>query len=268
MLEALVVTLREGVEVALVVGVLLAYLRKTGRARLARHVLQGLGAAVLASLVGAVLVQRFGLDPENEILEGSLMFLAAGLVGSLALWMWRTKRDLRRRLEQRLDAVAAAPAGRAALGVFAFTFFMVLREGVETILFLAALTGTPGANPLDSALGGGIGLVLAAGLGYLLVQGTMQVNLRRFFAVTGAVLAILVAKLIAGGLHEFVEAGLIPSSPFWRELLGLATHPTTSLLVLVFLIVVPGLYVVWARWKASPLPVERRNARVQEPPAT
>jgi FTR1 family protein len=257
MLEAMVVTLREGIEAALVVGVLLAYLRKTGREALSRYVLLGLAAAILASVAAAVLVQRYGLDPENEVLEGSVMFVAAALVGSLAVWMWRTGRSVRRRLEERLDALAVqgGPSPlttRAALGIFAFAFLMVLREGVETVLFLAALSGTVGANPLYNALGGGLGLLLAILFGYLLVQGSVRINLRRFFGVTGVVLLILVGKLIAGGFHEFFEVGLIPSSPFWLEVVGLFTRKTTSLLVLILLIALPGLCLAWDAWRMAP----------------
>src|SRR5574341_179067 len=237
-LEATVVTLREGIEAALVVGIFLASLRKSGRAVLSRYVLWGLGVAVLASLGGAVLIQRYGLDPENEVLEGTVMFLAAGLVGSLVVWMWRTGRSVRQRLEERLDTlVGPAEAGtvgsRAALGVFAFAFLVVLREGVETVLFLAALSGTIGGSPLYNALGGGLGLLLAILFGFLLVQGSVRINLHRFFGVTGVVLLILVGKLIAGGFHEFFEVGLIPSSPFWLEVVGLFTRETTSFLVLI-----------------------------------
>jgi FTR1 family protein len=256
-LEAMVVTLREGIEAALVVGILLAYLRKTGRERHSRYVLLGLGAAVLVSILGAVVIQRYGLDPENEVVEGSVMFLAAGLVGSLVIWMWRTGRSVRQRLEQRLDALAgredtASVGSRAALGVFTFAFLMVLREGVETILFLAALSGTIGANPLYNALGGGLGLVLAALFGYLLVQGSVRINLQRFFAVTGVVLLILVGKLLAGGFHEFFEVGLLPSSPFWLGVVGLFTRESTSLLVLILLIALPGLCLAWDGWRMAP----------------
>src|SRR5574341_171886 len=171
MLEAMVVTLREGIEAALVVGILLAYLRKSGRESLARYVLLGLGAAVLASMAGAAPIQRYGLDPENEIWEGTVMFVAAGLVGSLVVWMWRTGRSVRQRLEARLDSLAGQAGAvtvesRAALGVFTFAFLMVLREGVETVLFLAALYGTIGGNSIYNALGGGLGLLLAILFGY------------------------------------------------------------------------------------------------------
>ncbi len=265
-LEALVVTLREGIEAALVVGILLAYLRKSGREQLTRYVLLGLGAAVLASILGAVLIQRYGIDPENELLEGTVMFVAAGLVGSLVLWMWRSGRSARRLLEERLDALvgqAAAPTAgrRAALGVFGFAFLMVFREGVETVLFLAALSGTIGANPLYNALGGGLGLLLAILFGVLLVQGSVRVNLRRFFGITGVVLLILVGKLLASGFHEFFEGGFLPSSPFWLGVIGLFTRETTSLFILILLVALPGLCLAWDGWRmAPPAPAAKSTA--------
>jgi high-affinity iron transporter len=258
MFESVVVTLREGVEVALVIAVLLTYLRRTGRAAYARYVLLGLGAAVLASLLGAVLIHRYGLDPENPAVEGSVMFVAAGLVASLVVWMWRTGRSVRRRLEHRLDTLVGEAAAttaeyRAALGVFAFAFFMVFREGVETVLFLAALSGTAAGSPLYNAVGGGIGLLLATLFGILLVRGSLHINLRRFFSVTGIVLLILVAKLIAGGLHEFFEAGILPASHAIEEAVELLTGKTTSLLILGLLIALPALCLLWDWWRRASL---------------
>lgn len=260
MLESAIVTLREGVEAALVIGVLLAYLRRTGRAAYARYVLLGLGAALLASVLGALIIQRYGLDPDNPAVEGTLMFVAAGLVASLIVWMWRTGRSVRRRLEQRLDALVGAASTttiphRAALGVFAFAFVMVLREGAETVLFLAALSGTVGGSPLYNALGGGAGLLLATLFGILLVRGSLHINLRRFLNVTGLVLLILVAKLIAGGLHEFFEVGIIPSSPFLEEVVELFTHKIASLLIFGLLIALPALCVAWDWWTRTSIDV-------------
>jgi high-affinity iron transporter len=270
MFEATIVTLREGVEVALVVGVLLAYLRRTGREAYTRHVLLALGVAILTSLVCALLIHRYGLDPDNPRVEGTVMFVAAALVTSLVLWMWRTGRNVRRRLEHRLDtlvgrAEASTLEYRAALGVFAFTFFMVLREGVETVLFLAALAGTVGGSPFHNAIGGSLGLLLATLFGVLLVRGSLHINLRRFFGVTGVVLMILVAKLVAGGLHEFFEVGLLSPSPVWLKVVEVLTHKTTSLLILILLIVLPALCLLWDWWQRAslaqaPLPPEPNGA--------
>jgi FTR1 family protein len=264
MFESVVITLREGVEVALVIGVLLAYLRRTGRETYNRYVLLGLGAATLASLLGALIIQRYGLDPDKPVIEGSVMFVAAGLVVSLVIWMWRTGRSVKRRLEQRLDSLVGQAASttmeyRAALGVFAFAFFMVLREGVETVLFLAALSRTVGGSALYNALGGGTGLLLATLFGILLVRGSLHLNLRRFFNVTGLVLLILVAKLVAGGLHEFLEVGILPASPWLEEVVEIFTQRTVSLLILGLLIGLPAACMAWDWWK-------RTSAEVSLPP--
>ena len=264
MFESVVVTLREGVEVALVIGVLLTYLRRSGRSSYARYVLFGLGGAILASLLGAVIIQRYGLDPDKPTVEGTVMFVAAGLVTSLLVWMWKTGRSVKRRLEQRLDSLVgrASPVTieyHAALGVFAFAFFMVLREGIETVLFLAALSGTVGGSPLYNAVGGSLGLLLATLFGVLLVRGSLHINLRRFFNVTGLVLLILVAKLIAGGLHEFLEVGILPASSWLEHVVEIFTHRTVSLLILGLLIAVPTLCVLWDWWK-------RTSAEVSLPP--
>ncbi len=240
MLEATVVTLREGMEAALVVGLTLAYLRRTGRGDLTRYAYLGLVVALLASVAGAIVFQRYGLDPENEVWEGSLMLAAAALVGSLVVWMWRAGRRAGHEAQARLETLVRNGTPGGALGVFLFTFLMVFREGVEAALFLGALSGTIGANPLNNALGGGLGLLLAALFGALLVRGSLKVDLSRFFRVTGLVLLLLAAKLAANGLHEFFEAGLIPSSHAVLIVVGLLTRDSTSVLILVLLIALPA----------------------------
>lgn len=250
-LEAMVVTLREGVEAALVVGIVLAYLRKTGKGHLSSRVFRGLWAAVLVSLLGAAAIQWFGLDPENEVLEGAVMWVAAGLVGSLLVWMWRTGRTLKQRMETRLSAVTSGGTG---FGLFLFTFFMVLREGVETVLFLFALSVAVGANAMYNVVGGSLGLLLAALFGVLLVKGSVRIDLKRFFAATGLVLALLVVKLFANGLHEFFEAGLLPSTPALLGVVGFLTQESASVFILAALIALPALTMLWEAWRRAPEP--------------
>jgi high-affinity iron transporter len=256
-LESLVVALREGIEVSLVIGMLLAYLNRTGRRTYGRFVLFGLGAAVLASLGTAAAVQRYGLDAENPVVEGSLMFVAAALVTSLVVWMWRTGRSIRNRLEHRLDSLmgnvaTTAVDSRSALAVFAVAFLMVLREGAETVLFLTALSGTPSGSALTTLVGSGLGLSLAILFGVLLVRGSVHVNLRRFFGVTGLVLLVLVIKLAAGGLHEFFEAGVLAGAPFWEEVVEVVASKAASFVVLALLIVAPLVSLAWEWWNAAP----------------
>jgi high-affinity iron transporter len=218
MFEAFVIALREGAEAALVVGLLLAALARSGRAALKSAVYAGLAAAAAASLLLAILLSRLGLDPENEALEGILLLASAILVGSLVLWMVRHGGRMRGEIERRVEALApvqAGPvqAGRAArLGVFLLSFLLVGREGVELVLFLgAAAVRADGAPAL---LGGLAGLALAMGLGIAFVRGSLRVDLRRFFRVTTAMLLVFAVELLALAFHEFVEAGWIrPRDP-------------------------------------------------------
>jgi FTR1 family protein len=261
LLEGFVVVLREGVEVALVIGILLAALRRTDRQRYASLVGLGVAAAVLASVTAGAVVRRWGLDAENPVFEGALKLAAAAMVGSLVVWMWRAGRSLRRRMERRLDGIVAVegrrPALRAAAGVFAFAFLMVFREGVETVLFLLALAGTA-PDAMSILLGSAAGLLLAVLLGVVLVRGSVRVNLRRFFAVTGAALLLLVLKLLAGGLHEFVEHGLVPIGPAGAALLEVLASRTISVAVLVVLVAAPLGMLAWD-WRRK-LPAQRALA--------
>mgnify|MGYP000365489081 CR=1 FL=1 len=242
-MEAFVITLREGLEAALVVGLILAYLNRTGRTVLRRWAYAGLGLAVLASILGAMIFTLIGFDPENEVLEGTLFAIAALLVFSLVVWMWRTSRGIKQEVEERLESLtASAPFGvkRQGWGILGFVFFMVFREGVEMILFLAALSLT--ATPdLVGLLGGLSGLGLATLFGMLIVKGSLRINLHRFFGVTGFVLMVLVARLVAGSLHEFFEVGLLPSTPALLAVIGFIVKDSTSTIILIALIALPVL---------------------------
>ena len=239
-MEAFVITLREGMEAALVVALVLTYLNRTGRSTLRRWVYIGLGLAVLTSLVGAVGFSLAGFDPENEILEGSLLAVAAVLVFSLVAWMWRASRSMKQRVEGQLESLTAPGSRRQGWGLLAFVFFMIFREGVEMVLFLAALSLT-GAPDLVSLIGGLAGLGLAVLFGLLFVKGSLRINLRRFFAVTGVVLMILVARLAAGSLHEFFEVGLLPSTPETLKTIGFIVKDSTSTIILIALVALPVL---------------------------
>src|SRR3990170_8283958 len=142
MTAALVITLREGIEAALVLGIILTYLRRTGHYSLNRYVYWGLGLAVAVSLVLGIVLQMVGFDPENEYLEGALMGIGGIFVASMVLWMWRTAKNMKRHMENRMDNIVAESMSSrgTAIGFLVFSFFMVAREGVETVLFLAAAT--------------------------------------------------------------------------------------------------------------------------------
>jgi FTR1 family protein len=218
MFEALVITLREGIEAALVIGIILTCLKRGGRASLQRHVFAGLGAGIVASLLGAVVVSR--LQWSEERWEGWLMLLGAAFVLSMVVWMWRTARGLKKEIEARVASVVERPGSEraAAWGLFLLTFVLVLREGLETVLFLATVNLTTDA--LLSFVGGLLGLLLAAGFGVALVRGAVRVDLGRFFKVTEIVLLVLAAQLLIGGLHEMGEAGILPVGREEMALIG------------------------------------------------
>jgi FTR1 family protein len=210
MFEALVITLREGVEAALVIGIILASLEKSGRTALKRQVFAGLFAGIAASLLGAVVVARLGISEEHW--EGWLMLVGALFVASMVFWMWRTAAGLKTHIETRVASV------RAGWGLFLLTFVLVLREGLETVLFLAAVNLTTEA--LLSFVGGVLGLVLAAVFGVALVRGSVRIDIGRFFKVTEIVLLALGVQLLIGGLHELGEAGTLPVSRSEMTIIG------------------------------------------------
>jgi FTR1 family protein len=208
MVQSLVITLREGVEAALIVGIVLGYLSKTGRQSWSRCAWWGLVAAVAASLGAAYLVHRF--EVLEDAYEGWLMLIGAVFVASLVYWMWRTGKGLKRRIESRLSALSSSPGRGAALGLFLFVFLMVFREGIETVLFLAAVSLR--TSELLNFMGGVLGLLLAIALGVAFFKGSLKVDLRRFFTVTTVVLFVVAAQLLVSGVHELSEAQVLPSS--------------------------------------------------------
>ena len=253
MVAALAITLREGMEAALVLGIILAYLRRTGRTDLNRYAYWGMSLAALVSLAAGVTLQVIGLDTEE--LEGPLMAVGAVFVASMVIWMWRTARDLRGRMETKMGNIVAREKGSraAAIGIFSFTFFMVAREGVEMMLFLAA--ATLGQTNILNFVGGAMGIALAVLFAALFIRGSLKINLPRFFSVTAIVLLLLAARLLVGSVHEFAEIGAIPMSPSIMSVLGFIVRDRTSSLLMMGLILAPILLVLWDYRKAEPLPV-------------
>lgn len=246
-MEAFVITLREGVEAALIVGLILTYLNRTGRRALDRWVYAGLGLAVVASIFGALIFRLVGFDPEDPLVEGVMLAVAAVLVVSLVVWMWRSSRGMKQRLENQLESLTGPDAQRQGWGLLVLVFFMVFREGLETVLFLAALslTRTP---ELVQVIGALAGLILALLLGVLFIRGSVRINLRLFFAVTGFVLLVLALRLAAGSIHEFAEAGLLPLAHGLEEGIEFLVEDSTSTVILAALVALPLLTMLPIRW--------------------
>jgi high-affinity iron transporter len=204
--------LREGVEAALIVSIVLAYLAKTGNQRHFGRIWAGTAVAVaLSAIVGVILwvtVRGFE-EPAEQIFEGLTMLLAAAVVTWMLFWMRRTSANIKGTLHAGIDR-ALTEGGVWALAALAFT--AVIREGIETALFL--LGQATAATEADAGAGGTlvgalIGLLIAVGLGYGFYRGARVINLQTFFRWTGVALIFIAAGLVSHAVHEFVEVGVI-----------------------------------------------------------
>ncbi len=213
MLDAFIVTLREGVEAALIVGITLAYLSKIGRPELRKSVLSALIAAFLGSIGVAVALSR--LRWSQDVFEGWIMLAAAFFVATMVIFMMRTGRKLKGQIEGKLDTLASRSS---RCGIFAFIFLMVLREGVETVLILGAVSLN--SSELLSFLGTLLGVLVAIGFGVMFVKGSVRVNLQKFFRVTTVILFFIAVQLLVSGLHELSENGVLPSSKREMAIIG------------------------------------------------
>lgn len=209
MLPAFLLSLREGLEAALIIGIVLGALRKINRPDLKPAVWAGTFSAVFVSLLVGGLLTALGLSlagKAEEIFEGFTMLLAAGILTWMIFWMNRQGRLLHTELEGGVRKAAAGGSGQHAL--FGLAFLAVVREGIELALFLsAAAFAVQGGGTLPGAL---LGLGASILLGRLLFTATLRLDLRRFFQVTGILLILFAAGLAAHGVHEFNEAGWIP----------------------------------------------------------
>jgi FTR1 family protein len=213
MFEAIVITLREGVEAALVLAIAMSFLRRRERLDLVTPLFAGAGVAILASIATAVLISRIPYN--EELVEGVVMIVGAVMVFSLVYFMWRAAPHMRDEVE---TAMTRATAGVGAAGVFLFAFGMIFREGLETAVFLSAVRFN--SEGLGIWIGAGLGLAVAAVFGVLFVRGMIRIPLKPFFTVTTAVLVLLGVQLVVGGLHELSEAQVIPSSRSEMAILG------------------------------------------------
>lgn len=213
MLQAFIITLREGVEAALIIGITLAYLNKIQRQDLRKAVYAALVSAFVASIGVAILLSRFQFS--EDLFEGWVMLAAAFFVVTMIIFMMRTGRKLKGEIESKIGSLA----GRGSqLGVFLFIFLMVLREGAETVLILSAVSLESSA--LQSFLGTLLGVFAAILFGVMFVKGSVRVNLQKFFRVTTVILFFVAAQLLVSGLHELSEFGVLPSSKREMALIG------------------------------------------------
>jgi high-affinity iron transporter len=213
MLQAFIITLREGVEAALIVGITLAYLAKIGRNDLRKAVYAALGAAFLGSIGVAVVISR--LNWNEDVFEGWIMLAAAFFVVTMIVFMMKTGRKLKGQIEGKVGLLADKDAW---VGLFFFVFLMVLREGAETVLILSAVSLN--STELMSFLGTLLGVLSAVAFGVMFVKGSVRINLQKFFKVTTAILFLVALQLVVAGLHELSESGVIASSKREMSIIG------------------------------------------------
>jgi high-affinity iron transporter len=289
-LSGLVTGLREGVEAALIVSIVLAYLARTGNRRYFDRIAIGTGGAVLVSLIVGIAifitVQELR-EPYEQILEGSTMLVAAAVVTWMLFWMRRQAAGVKGELQHAVDR-ALAVEGAWALAILAFS--SVLREGIETSLFLvgqatAALATGSASSVLLGAL---VGLLIAGALGVGFYHGSRRLNLGTFFRWTGIFLVFIAAGLLSRAVHEFIEIGVInigtasafdlggilpadASSPigfvgsFLRALVGYSATPEWSTLIvwIAYVVVVLALYL--RPMAPRPVPAATAAAERSEP---
>ncbi len=210
MLSSFIITGRETLEAALVVGVVMAYLNKTQNKQYKQTVYWGIGAGVFFSLVSAFLFTIFAggfTGKGEEIFEGTIMLFAAFLLTTMILWMLK-QRSISKEIESKVAShIQKAGFNKTyAYGLFFLVLLAVLREGVETVIFFSALSYESGV----SLLGGVLGVITAITIGYLFFVGSKKINLKRLFTISSVLLILIAAGLVAHGIHELEEAAVIP----------------------------------------------------------
>jgi high-affinity iron transporter len=251
--------LREGLEAALIVAIVLAYLKTLGRERDFGSIWIGTGAAAGISLIAGIVIFRAlgGLEgPSEEIVEGLIAFTAVGVLTWMIFWMGRQARYIKGQLQAKVDAAIEAGSTAALAGI---AFVAVLREGLESALFLVS-TSVGAESNAAQLTGGVLGIVAAFAIGYLVYKGSRRVNLRLFFRVTGILILLFAAGLLAKGVHEFQEVGYLgtlnehvfdltsvgwlnPDSSqigeFLGGLFGWSPEPSIEMIVVYFLYLIP-----------------------------
>jgi high-affinity iron transporter len=210
MLSTFVIALREGLEAALIVGILVAYMVRTNRRELLKPLWMGVASALLASLALGAILSFTSAELSSrgeELFAGLTSFIAVGLVTWMVFWMKRAARTLRDELHGKVDnALVGGPISLALVA-----FFAVMREGLETALFIYTNFKTVGAAS-SATVGLILGLALAVALGYLIYNRSVKLNLSKFFTVTGVALIIVAAGVLSYGVHEFQELGWLPGA--------------------------------------------------------
>ncbi|MDO8513031.1 MAG: FTR1 family protein [bacterium] len=208
MIQSFIITFRETLEVALILGIILSYLVRTKQTKYNNVVYMGIISGIVASIIGALLFSKIAggfTGRAEEIFEGITMLVGALLLTTMILWMMKQKHiagELEHRVSEELAEVHK-------FGLFLLVFIAVLREGIETVIFLGATSFVSTNNNMMGALAG---ITVAIFLGYAIFVGSMKINIKKFFNITSILLILFAAGLVAHGIHEFQEAKIIPTA--------------------------------------------------------
>lgn len=270
MLPSFVITLREGVEAALIIGIVAAFLVQEGRRDALRGMWIGVGIALTLCAGVGIALEVVGQDlprRQQEGLETVVALVAVGMVTYMIVWMKRHARGLKASLQG--EAAAALAAG-SAVALVMMAFLAVLREGFETAVFLTAVFNGS-SDTLAAGTGAILGIVAAVGIGYALYRGGVRINLQRFFRVTGLVLVLVAGGLLASAVHTAHEAGWIThlqdeavdlgwlvqpgtwTGSLLTGILGLQPQPVVAEVIAWLVYVVPmAAFVLWPdRWRRT-----------------
>ena len=208
MLESFLITSRETLEASLVIGIVLAYLNKTNNQNYKKTVYYGIIFGILASILSAFVFTLFagGFGGNAEkIFEGATMFIGSFLLTTMILWMMQ-QRHIAREIEGKVEKhLMGQQPLFSHLGIFMIIFIAIIREGVETVIFLNAINYASGIN----FIGGTLGIIAAIVAGYLFFISTKKINLKKLFNISSILLILFAAGLVAHGMHEFEEAGVV-----------------------------------------------------------
>jgi FTR1 family protein len=247
------VALREGLEAALIIGIVLVSLGRSGRSHLVRFVWAGVGLAVALSFAAAMALELWNVNQEG--FEGVLLLTSAAFVVTMIVWMNRAARHLKKDIEARVDGYVQRSGLAAGLGLGAFVFLMVLREGAELALVLRAVElSTRGAGVWIGTL---LGLSGAVAVGMLFFQGTLKIPLGRFFKVTSWILVIVAIQLAVTGIHELSESRWIPANPTEMAIIGPVVR--NDVFFFAAILGVAALLVLW-EWLAVRTAAENSGA--------
>jgi high-affinity iron transporter len=258
LISALLVALREGVEAALVVGIVLVYLNRTGRRALKGYAWTGVALACITSIGAAIALQKLNISEDG--FEGLLMLVASALVVTMIVWMNSVARTLRKEIETRIEAYAQKSTRAAGWAVGAFVFMMVVREGAELVLILRAVEGLS-SESVQVWIGTGLGIAIAVAVGIFFFQGTLKIPLHRFFAATSLILVVVAFQLALTGVHELSEAEWIWSSKWEMATIG----PIVANEFFFFAVILgAAALAVLREWQSAKRPADDKNPNAAE----